>query len=173
MPLDLYVEPTVSAETRQPPRKASPWIYTAAFVAACAFVLVGVWIFLNPSVDPDDDSIPTPPPVASGLHVLIVEETAEREQLPAEQIAIFSSIPLRQWYKAHCADEDGHPAYRNFDKDDNLDRENEIWQKLRAKITLSPPVLLMVDGKKGKEMKLPPNPEAMQAALEQFIKSKR
>lgn len=170
MALDIYVDRPVSAETSVTPSPRKPaWVGSAVVVALCAMLCVGVFIFLNrpdAGVDPDVN-----PPVASGLNVLIVEETSD--QLPAEQVAIFSSIPLREWYKKHCADEDGHPAYRCFDKDTKLDRENEIWQKLRARITLPPPALLMVDGKKGKEMKLPSSPEQMQQVLEQFAKSKR
>lgn len=173
MSIDIFADP-VSAETdtRQP---GNPWPGTWAFVALCVTIVLGVWLLINRPIDPDGDPVdpPSPTPIASGLHVLIVEETSERDRMPASQVAIFSSIPLRKWYDANCAKEDGIVAYRNFDKDDRLEKENEIWRKLRARITLPPPVLLMVDGKRGKEMPLPADPDAMQATLEQFAKSKR
>lgn len=159
--LDLY------ADTATPPAPVAPrsgsgsgwfgWLLAAVAIVFLAFVLV------NRARVPDgDDAKPTPS--VSGLHVLIVEETADRSKLPASQVAIFTSIPLREWYAANCA-KDG---YRCFDQHDDLKNESAEWRELRSRVTLKPPCYLVVDGKRGQEGRLPEDPERFQQLLEQF-----
>lgn len=163
--LDLY------ADTVTPPAPVAPrsgpssgwfgWLLAVIAIVFLAFVLV------HRAPMPDGDDI-KPTPSVSGLHVLIVEETSDRYKLPASQVAIFTSIPLREWYAANCAKDGDAPAYRCFDEQDDLKNESAEWRDIRSRVTLKPPCYLVVDGKRGQEGRLPEDPERFQQLLEQF-----
>lgn len=108
----------------------------------------------------DDDAIVD----VKGLHVLIVEDVQERDKLTRDQLAIFNSIELREWYDANCA-EDG---YRNYDVDDMLDNEPEVWKRMREGLTLKPPAVVIANDRKGSQMQLPASPEALMRELNKF-----
>ncbi|MCC6511508.1 MAG: hypothetical protein IT423_20580, partial [Pirellulaceae bacterium] len=158
MPLDLYADELVPESTaRRDAPKSGLWAIVLALV-----LVAGTWFYLHgdrssPDVDPSPAPIPSPV-VASGLHVLIVEETADRGKLTAGQIATLTSADLVDWYEANCAKEDGFRAYRCFDKDTKLDQENQVWRDLRGLVTLDPPCVLAVDGKRAVQFKLPADP---------------
>ncbi len=115
-----------------------------------------------PNVDPDDKSV-------DGLHVLILEKTEDRSELPQGQLAIFTSSELREWYAKNCATEaNDNPAYRLLDTEDDLSKDYEVWQFLREKVSMDPPCVLLADGNRGEQFKLPKDPEAMLAALKKF-----
>ena len=65
-----------------------------------------------------------------GLHVLIAEETADRDQLSADQSAIFNSIILREWTDKNCTEVDGQTAFRVLDFDDDLSKVAPIWSEM-------------------------------------------
>lgn len=172
MPLDLYADELVPESTARK-SNGNGWLGP---VVMCLMVLVAGWLYVSrhsPSPDVDPAPGPTPGPVASGLHVLIVEETADRGKLTGGQIAILTSSDLVDWYDANCAKEDGFRAYRCFDKDTKLEQENQVWRDMRAAVTLEPPCVLAVDGKRAVQFKLPADPEAMQATLEKFKSGKK
>lgn len=166
MPLDLYRDELLPEPTS---RKSDDgfwgWLSLALIVCLSALVLV---LFIQRGDRGGDGGDDVTPPAVSGLHVLIVEETAERASLPPSQVAIFTSIPLREWYDANCAKEGGQVAYRCFDQHDKLAKETQVWRDLRDKVTLDPPAYLVVNGKRAEQGKLPQDPESFQAVLEKF-----
>lgn len=172
MSLDLYADELVPESTT---RKSSGNGWLGPVVMGL-LVLVAGWLYASrhsPSPDVDPAPGPSPSPVvASGLHVLIVEETSDRAKLTAGQIAILTSGDLQDWYEGNCAKEDNFRAYRCFDKDTKLEQENQVWRDMRAAVTLEPPCVLAVDGKRAVQFKLPADPEAMQATLEKFKRAK-
>lgn len=85
-----------------------------------------------PEPDPVPPPPPPPPPV-EGLRVLIVEETDDRDNLPAEQVDIFSNQVLRDWLAESCLNEGGLPAFRFLDVSNDVSRLPQIWQDWFAK----------------------------------------
>jgi hypothetical protein len=172
MPLDLYADELVPESTG---RKSggNGWVGT---VVLCLLVVVAGWFYVShhskPDVDPSPDPAPSPV-VASGLHVLIVDETSDHDKLTPAQVAIFSSSELFDWYETNCAKEDGFRAYRKFDPQDKLDQENQVWRDMRAAVTLEPPCVLAVYGKRAAQFKLPADPDALKATLEKFKAGKK
>lgn len=104
---------------------------------------------------------------SDGLHVLIAEETADRDQLSPQQVAIFNSVLVRQWTDKHCAEIDGVPAFRILDFDDELTRTDAIWQEMldAADGELS---LVIVKGNDAKVMSLPRDVESMIKTLDEY-----
>lgn len=115
-----------------------------AFVVACALMLgVGACDLSRQEVAPQVE-----PHAERGVRVFIVEETADRPRLPANQQAIFTSVPLRQFLKLHCVTgSDGAPAFRILDKDAELSGD---WRAtLCAHPPRSYPWLYITNGKNG------------------------
>jgi len=82
------------------------------------------------------------------LRVLIVEESSDRASLPAEQAAIFTSKTIRDYAVQHCLDEDGVPAFRVFDKDDDLSKLPEAWRNIASRKHSSLPWVTIACGGK-------------------------
>ncbi len=163
--LDLYEDELVPASLA---RKSRP-------IARCLGVCSGVpggsrwrWFCLHRGPAPTPDDLDPPGPVASGLHVLIVEETADRKQLTAGQVAIFTSIPLREWYEANCAKRAHHSlsllrqGHEARPRNASLER-HAIATQARAAGRADEPMASV-----GQQMKLPSDPDAMKAELEKF-----
>lgn len=104
---------------------------------------------------------------AGGLHVLIAEETEDRDQLSAKQVAIFNSVKLREWCDSNCAQVDGETAFRSFDFDDDVSREDPIWQEMldAADGDLS---LVVAKDNKATVMPLPKSVESVIKTLEDY-----
>lgn len=95
-----------------------------------------------------------PPPIAEpGLRVAIVEETADRSKLPGSQLAILTSVKLREYLDANCVKENGQPAYRIWDKDIDASRESQLWQDALSKVKgtegITLPAILISNGSTG------------------------
>lgn len=119
------------------------------FVASALTLGVGACDLSRQEVAPQVE-----PHAERGVRVFIVEETADRPRLPANQQAIFASVPLRQYLKAHCVTgPDGAPAFRIIDKDAELTGD---WRAtLRAHPPRSYPWLYVSNGKSGYSGPLP------------------
>lgn len=65
---------------------------------------------------------PDPPIPTTEFRVLILEETADRGQIPSSQLSVITSAPLRKWL-----DEMG-AKWRVWDKDVDASREDAAWQ---------------------------------------------
>jgi hypothetical protein len=85
----------------------------------------------------------------AGLHVLIVEETEDRRQLPQSQVNIFTSVTLREYLDSKAK------AWRIFDQDVDLERESEVWQKAMGRERASVPWIVVSNGRTGHEGPLP------------------
>ena len=175
MPRDLFADelvPVPTSRTVQNPRSgASGWV--AGVLSLALVALVGSLMFLqscSPNITPDDGDDVTPS--VSGLHVLIIEETKDRFNLPATQIPIFTSTILSDWYDANCAKVDGVRAYRCFDQHDNLDKENPVWKSLKAKVKTEPPSYAIVNGRYEEVGRLPKDPKTWHSVLEKARKGK-
>lgn len=101
-----------------------------------------------------------------GLHVMIVEDVNARDKLSQDQLAIFNSIEVREWCDKNCAPD----GYRNYDVDDSMDNEPEVFKRMRAGLTIEPPAMVVANGRKGAQMKLPASPEAQIRELTKFVR---
>jgi len=116
---------------------------------------------------------PTPDPIGpiigKGLRVLIVEETAQRSKLPAEQVAELTSGTVIDYLNEKCANEQtGAKAWRVFDKDADLSQEAKFWQDAMARKRDSLPWLVVSNGRKGFEGPLPANADALLKLLKNY-----
>jgi len=110
----------------QSPASGGP-IWVAPFwLSACLFVVVG----LGGCPEPNPDPHPNPDPAPVGLRVLAVYETDDLDNMPPGQADIFANKILRAWLAANCKDEDGQPAFRFLDKDNDVSRLSDAWQAL-------------------------------------------
>lgn len=126
--------------------------------------------------DPGPKPDPTPPAPApiptAGLRVLIVEETANRGQLPPGQADVmFARGPGSLWefMRAKGAkDAAGNPELRVFDKDRNLSADPPHWQEAMKRPRTSLPWLLVSNGKAGYEGPLPRTTEEVLAIVRKY-----
>lgn len=123
-----------------------------------------------PSPNPPPGPIPTPAPIPlSGLRVLILEETGERQSLPPSQSAILTSTEIRSLLNTKCAKgRDGSPEFRLFDVDADLSPQDKHWQEAAKLPRQSLPWLVISDGKQGYQGPLPPTVADMSALLAKF-----
>lgn len=109
-----------------------------------------------------------PPPVQK-LRVLIVYETDHLDNMLPNVASIFASKPLRDWLAVNCESEDGQPAFRFLDKDNDVSRLSQWWQGEFAKAKAQPlPVLIIVAPTKRFEGPLPADAQATLKLLVQY-----
>lgn len=109
--------------------------------------------------------IPVDPPVpvvVDGLHILIIEETAERHTMPPEQQAILASVKLREAVQAAGG------QMRIFDDDTDLSGVESVWRDLMAVERDGLPWLLVVNGRRGVSRELPGTVDEVVAIVEQY-----
>ena len=114
---------------------------------------------------------PTPAPIpAAGLHVLIVEESAERGKLPINQQSIILGATVRDYLDTHCAVEaDGKThGYRIWDKDVATNNESQLWQDAMKRQRSSVPWVVISNGREGYEGPLPKSVDEMMTLLRRF-----
>ena len=118
-----------------------------------------------PGPTPDPAPIPT-----AGFRFLIVEETAERSKLPADQREIIGSTVLRLALNAACAKgPDGKsPEWRIIDKDAPMAAESKVWQDAMARPRKSLPWLIVSNGTTGFEGPLPATVNEVLAIVEKY-----
>lgn len=135
-----------------------------------------------PPPKPPDPIPPKPPDPAPGpslnpfgkdtvgMHVLIVEESADRSKIPPGQIDVMFGKSVRDYLNAHCPmDPDlKRPAWNIWDKDVPLDNVSDVWRKALARDRKSLPWLLVGNGPAGYEGPLPADPASMLALLQKF-----
>jgi hypothetical protein len=116
---------------------------------------------------------PAPPAVVTQpqFRLLIIEETADRPTLPAEQLGIFTSTTLRDYLDKHCTTlADGSHGYRIVDQDDvaNLPAEFQATAKLKRDAT---PWLYCTDGTRGLSTPLPADVDELLAKIRPYAES--
>lgn len=112
----------------------------------------------------------TPPAVITKpqFRMLIVEETADRPTLPAEQLSIFTSTTLRDYLDQHCMTlADGSHGYRIIDQDDvaNLPADFQATAKVKRDST---PWLYCTDGTRGLSAPLPGSVDQLLARIKPY-----
>jgi hypothetical protein len=124
----------------------------------------------TPSPRPGPGPTPTPAPIKEpGLRVLIVEETANRGNLPYSQGLIFGAIELHDWADKHCSkDSAGKSNIRIFDKDADLEHESDLWKKAMQFPRDSVPWLIVSNGVSGESVPLPSDLPSLMEVLRKY-----
>lgn len=99
-----------------------------------------------------------------GLRVLVVEESADRGDLTADQIAIFNSVEIREAVTA------ANGQMVVLDADDDTRKLSREWQTLRDRIRSRPPVVVIANPRRAKEMPLPADVPEFLKEFEAFAK---
>ena len=122
------------AEYKQPPRR--DWILYLLIA-----VLIGVILWLRWPAGGDSDDRGSVVSVDS-VHLLILEESEERRDLNADQLAIFNALPIRR------AIDERDGAMRVIDRDD-IPSLTSPWRELAELVSDKKlPVGLVAKGKK-------------------------
>ena len=125
-------------------------------------VLIGVRHFGGAALSP-------PPFACNGLHVLIVEESSLRKDLPAGQYEIIMSkapTGVIEWMNIHNAKAtSGVPEWRNLDQDDKTDLDDKWVQDAMAVPRESVPWVVASNGRTGFSIPLPKTPAELIAKL--------
>lgn len=102
---------------------------------------------------PQPDPTPPAPIPVQGLHVLIVEETAERPRLTKEQLAILTASDVRAWLDANA-------KYRILDKDAPMDHDESVWRDAMRLPRQRVPWMICSNGQTGYSGPLPADSKA-------------
>lgn len=111
----------------------------------------------KPPIPPDPPTPPAPIPV-DGLHVLIVEDRANRVKLPKDQAAVITDVSIRQYLRSHCAKDayaDNGSGYRIWDDKDDPSEDGQVWKAAMQRPRKSLPWIVISNGKTGYEGPLP------------------
>lgn len=103
-----------------------------------------------PPVPPTPSVVPIDAP---GLHVLIIEETAERAKLPASQLNVLTSKDVWAWLDAHCVVDTGgknQKAAYLVDKDADASKWLPKYQLAMKRPRQSVPWIIISNKGKGK-----------------------
>lgn len=104
----------------------------------------------NPTPTPIPVPEPIPPKPITSLYVLVVEETNDRQKLPAGQREIILGTgagSVREYLEKHCQKaKDGTPEFRFYDTDDTVDNESPIWKEVWNRPRASLPWIVIANG---------------------------
>ena len=118
--------------------------------------------------DPKPDIKPAPPappkdipfPGVSGLHVLIVLETADRSKYDPGQLNVMDGRQVREWLDANCAAlTSTRKAWNIWDKDVDARSFGQAWDDALKRKRDSLPWLIASNGTKAIEIPLPKTPQ--------------
>lgn len=127
-----------------PVKPSSPWQGLLITALICAVLFLGALQFRSLiKIMPDPDG-------ADGLHVLLMYESDPDEgEATDDQKLSMSAKMTADWLNENCGkDSAGNPAWRIFDDDVKLDRDDPIWAKMAEKKRKSEPWLYMSGGKR-------------------------
>lgn len=121
-------------EYKQPPRR--DWLL---YLLIASLIGVIIWMRLPSRGDSDDDrSVVT----VDSVHLLILEESSERDKLTPDQLAIFNALPIRR------AIDERDGAIRVIDRDDVRSLPSP-WRELAELVSDKPlPIGVVAKGKK-------------------------
>jgi len=103
-----------------------------AAMLAAALMVAGARLLLHPGG------------IGTGkLRVLIVEETAQRGQLPPDQAAVFTAKAIRDYAGTHCVE----GGFLTLDKDADLSKLPAAWKPLAANPKSLPWMAIEVNGR--------------------------
>jgi hypothetical protein len=143
-----------------PPQWPFPSFQLERWLPWAVALAVAVAWFVSSRRSGDDGE----PIQVDGLRVLIVEESTDRPQLPADQREIFTSVPVRE-----LVDKLGGQI-RILDADDSTDAMAAEWRAMRKRITTTPPAVVFAKPRRAVEMPLPADVEQFREKLEGFAK---
>lgn len=129
-----------------------------------------------PIVEPDDETPVTPPapqpptPQPGQLKVVIVEETAARNNLPPKQVLVFTSADIRAYALKACSKAaDGKTAdFRIYDKDVSVAQEPQWVQAAWKEPRQSLPWIVLSNGVTGFSGPLPQTAEETLSLLKKY-----
>lgn len=125
--------------------------------------------FVFPDASPSADGAPIP---VGGYRALFVFDSSNLAKLPAGQLEIFTSGPIREYLKATCVKGvDGKtPERRFFDQATDVSKEPQLWQDAMKLPRASVPWLIVSNGKTGYSGPLPANVDATLTLLKKYEK---
>lgn len=128
-------------------------------------VVALLWAYL-PAPGPAPGPTPDVQPITEGVAVLIVEETADRQNLPESQLQIFRGTELRRWM------DDNKVAHRMWDQDlngDDLKHEDKGWQDAMSQPRQAVPWIYISNGKTGFSGPLPQTVDATKDLVGRYL----
>ncbi len=143
-----------------PPQWPFPSFQLERWLPWAVALAVAVAWFVSSRRSGDDGE----PIQVDGLRVLIVEESTDRPQLPADQREIFTSVPVRELVAKLGG------QIRILDADDSTDAMAAEWRAMRKRITTTPPAVVFAKPRRAVEMALPLSVEQFREKLEGFAK---
>ena len=84
----------------------------------------------------------------NSVHVMIIEESADRDKLTPEQLAVFNSVKIRKELVSRKGE------MRVFDVHDDFETIGDPWQSLKRSATLAAPYVIIAKNRKAIEFKL-------------------
>lgn len=153
----LHGPVTVSTTDPQQPRQSNQWETIGRVLPWVLLVGLVAWFAMRGQQGGGTIAVP-------GLRVLVLEESADRDRLTADQIAIFNAVPIREAVTAAGGE------IMVLDVDDDTAKLNDEWGRLRDRVRSRPPVVVFANPRRAKEMTLPADVPEFLKELGAFIK---
>lgn len=153
----LHGPVTVSTTDPQQPRQSSQWETIGRVLPWVLLIGLVAWFAMRGQQGGETIAVP-------GLRVLVLEESADRDRLTADQIAIFNAVPIREAVTAAGGE------IMVLDVDDDTAKLNDEWGRLRDRVRSRPPVVVFANPRRAKEMTLPADVPEFLKELEAFTK---
>ena len=111
---------------------------------------------------------PVPPMPGQGFRVLIVLESRDLSTLPSSQVAALTAREVREYLNNKCVKEGNQPAWRMWDKDTDISREDDHWKEAMKRPRSTLPYVLISNGKDGYEGEMPKTTAELLALLKKY-----
>ena len=125
---------------------------------------------------PDHTALDPSPPqvvVAPQFRFLVIEETLDRPSLPPDQVAIFTSLKLRDYLDSHCVKlADGSKGYRFVDQNEIDTLPLELKKAGLSFTHGAVPWLFCTDGSKGLSCPLPANDDELISKIKPYAEGR-
>lgn len=134
-----------------------PWVtWVLASVAICFSIL---WVSSRFKGDSSDDKQIK----VEGTHVLVIEKDGGRDELTEGQLNIILGTSPKDWYK------ENEVQWRLFAESDDISKL-DFWNEFKESLTLEPPAVIVTNGKKTIQYKLPKDWDAMRSKIQPLVK---
>jgi hypothetical protein len=121
---------------------------------------------------PPPDPVDPPPLPVTGLHVCILEETADRAKLPATTREVLLGTgpgSVRDWLTKNCAkDAVGRPQFRVLDASAEPTKDDQVWRDAWKRPRQGLPWIVIGNSKTGFEGPLPGTPAEVIELLRKY-----
>lgn len=112
---------------------------------------------------------PIPEP---GFRVLVVYESADMTKYPVATQAILAGAEVREFLKANCVAEAGHPGFRIFDANIDTAGDLAVWKTAMTRPRTQLPWVVISNGKSGFEGPLPATPTEFLELCKKYLPTK-